>query len=233
MTQGSVRLPGSAGGWGAVRGWEPQKGPLSTCSPREEETSLRVGSCGEAEPLLAQRPGAPSPEGDGEQWSGACGHTGLKRRPRVPEMQGVCRARSCEVETPCPPQDARRWRVSRGTQETAGPGNPVTGERDSGQRENRGRGPRLKSARPVGAGDGLKMRLSSCLQLQARLDEGPVPAAGHWLEGEGVGWQETVAVLWRRRKNRQRGGDPPRPCRLREFVEPRTCLPRAAPQETG
>lgn len=89
LTQGGVRLPGSAGGWGAVRGWEPQKGPLSTCSRREEETSLRVGSCGEAEPLLAQRPGAPSPGGDGEQWSGACGHTGLERRPRVPEMQGV------------------------------------------------------------------------------------------------------------------------------------------------
>lgn len=130
----------------------------------------------------------------------------------------VCRARSCEVETPCPPQDARRWRVSRGTQETAGPGNPVTGERDSGQRENRGRGPRgdprLKSARPVGVGDGLKMRLWSRLQLQARLDEGPVPAAGHWLEGEGVGWQETVAVLWRQRKNRRRGGDPPGPCQI-------------------
>ena len=123
--------------------------------------SLSVGSCGEAEPLPAQRLGALSPGGNGEQWSGALGHTGLERKPRVPEMQGVCRARSWEMETPCPPQDARRWRVSGASGRQLAQGNQVTGERDSGQRENRGRDPRgdprLKPAHPVGAGDGLKM----------------------------------------------------------------------------
>ena len=96
--------------------------------------SLSVGSCGEAEPLPAQRLGALSPGGNGEQWSGALGHTGLERKPRVPEMQGVCRARSWEMETPCPPQDARRWRVSGAPGRQLAQGNQVTGERDSGQR---------------------------------------------------------------------------------------------------
>ena len=118
--------------------------------------SLSVGSCGEAEPLPAQRLGALSPGGNGEQWSGALGHTGLERRPRVPEMQGVCRARGCEMETPCPPQDARRWRVSRGTRETASPGQP--GDRREGlrskgeQRARHPRGPQTETCSSCGGG---------------------------------------------------------------------------------
>ena len=60
---------------------------------------------------------------------------------------------------------------------------------------------------------------------QAGLSEGPLPR-----EGEGVGWQETVAVLWRQRKyHHQRGGDQawPGPWRLRDFLELRTCMARA------